>query len=110
DARHPFRFSEDVVDLQPRAIVLLAGTNDLSAYAEPVHIEANLAAIIALARAENPAVPIVLCTIPPRDNPQYPTPPAAINARIAKLGASLDHTAVLDLFSWLSAPDGQFRA
>lgn len=105
-----FRFSEDVLDLKPRAIVLCIGSNDLSAHADPAQAEENIATIIAQARAQNPAVPIILCTIPPRANPEAPTQPGAqadLNARITKLDAGKEHFVVLDLFPVLGTPDGQ---
>jgi lysophospholipase L1-like esterase len=108
-----FRFSEDVLDLQPRAIVLLVGTNDLSAHADPAASTDNLATMIALARARNPVVPIVLCTIPPRDAPQYPTAPGAqadLNARIKQLAASHERVAVVDLSAGMNTAAGDFDA
>lgn len=95
-----FRFREDVLDLKPRAIVIEAGSNDLSAHANPADVEENLAAMIAQARAQYPTLPIVLCTVAPRDNPTAPTKPGAhadLNARIAKLGAGKANLIVLDL-------------
>jgi lysophospholipase L1-like esterase len=108
-----FRFREDVLDLKPRAIVLLAGTNDLSAHGNPADAEANIAAILAQAREQNPALPIVLCKLPPRDSSTAPTKPGAfddLNARIAKLGAGKEHLIVLDLFTPLANPDGKPKA
>ena len=105
-----FRFREDVPDLKPRAIVLCAGSNDLSAHGDPADAEENIATMIAQARAQNPAVPIILCTIAPRANPEAPTKPGAhadLNARITKLGAGKEHFTVLDLFPVLGTPDGQ---
>ena len=58
-----FRFREDVLDLKPKAIVLLIGTNDLSSHAAPAGIVENISAIIAQARTYSATVPIVLCTV-----------------------------------------------
>ena len=108
-----FRFKEDVLSLQPRALVLLAGTNDLSAHANPADAEANLAAILAQAWDQNPALPVVLCQIPPRDSPVAPMKPGAfadLNARIAKLAAGKEHLVLLDLTTPLADPDGKPHA
>jgi lysophospholipase L1-like esterase len=108
-----FRFREDVLDLKPRAIVLLAGTNDLSAHGNPADAEANLAAMLAQAWEQDPAVPVVLCQIPPRDSPTAPMKPGAfadLNARIAKLGAGKAHLVVVDLVAALADSDGKPRA
>ncbi len=105
-----FRLREDVLDLKPRAIVLCIGTNDLSAQADPAGIEQNIAAILDLARQDEPNRPIVLCQIPPRDVAAAPTKPGALadlNARIAKLGAGREHLIVLDLFTPLAKADGK---
>jgi lysophospholipase L1-like esterase len=96
-----FRFKEDVLDLHPRAVVILIGANDLSAHADPADTESNIAAVLQLARQQDPKLPIVLCLPPPRDAADAPTKPGAeadLRARIAKLGASLDRLVVLDLF------------
>jgi lysophospholipase L1-like esterase len=48
------RFRQDVIDLQPKTIVVLAGTNDIAGNSGPItneDIEANLASIADLARA-----------------------------------------------------------
>jgi lysophospholipase L1-like esterase len=48
------RFREDVIDLQPRAVVILAGTNDIAGNTGPMRleeIEANYASMAELARA-----------------------------------------------------------
>lgn len=94
-----FRFQEDVLDLQPRAIVIAIGSNDLSAHAAPSVVAENVAKLIDLARAQNPQVPIVLCPVAPRDDPKAPLKPGALedyNARIAALGAE-KNVAVPDL-------------
>src|SRR6266436_5567829 len=51
------RLKEDVLDLEPQAVVLLIGTNDLEEKAEPETIAANLKLILAeLARLKMPIV------------------------------------------------------
>jgi lysophospholipase L1-like esterase len=105
-----FRFKEDVLDLKPTAVVLLIGTNDLSAHGDPAIIEENIAAIIAQARAYDATMPIVLCQTPPRDSavaPMLPGAQADLNARIAKLGEGKEHFAVVDLFKPLATPEGK---
>jgi lysophospholipase L1-like esterase len=105
-----FRFREDVLDLKPRAVVLCIGTNDLSAHADPAIIEQNIAAILEQARATDPAMPIVLCQVPPRDSVAAPTVPGALadlNARIAKLAEGKEHVAILDLYTPLATPEGK---
>ena len=104
-----FRFQEDVLDLHPKAIVLLSGSNDLSAQQSPKQSRANLAEILAQAAKQAPDVPVVLCTIPPRQHAQAPVDPAALrelNALIAGLADPRRRVVVLDLFTLLAEPDG----
>lgn len=94
-----FRFQEDVLDLQPRAIVIAIGSNDLSAHADPAGVAENVAKLIDLARVQNPRLPIVLCPVAPRNDPKAPLKPGALedyNARIVALGLE-KNVAVPDL-------------
>ena len=107
-----FRFREDVLDLQPRAVVLCIGTNDLSAHADPAVVARNLAAVLDQARGHRRGLPVVLCQIPPRASASAPTKPGAVadlNARIAKLGGGKEHLIVLDLFTPLATAEGKPR-
>jgi lysophospholipase L1-like esterase len=50
------RFRQDVIDLQPKAVVVLAGTNDIAGNSGPIsneNIEANYASFAELAREHN---------------------------------------------------------
>lgn len=104
-----FRFQEDVLDLHPKAIVLLSGSNDLSALQDPKQSRANLTAVLDLAQRQAPGVPIVLCTIPPRQHAQAPVEPAKLaelNKLIASLAEGRPNVKVLDLHALLAEPDG----
>ena len=59
------RVKEDVLDLNPRAVVLLIGTNDLEEKAEPETVAANVKLLIAALKSKNPALPIILCKVMP---------------------------------------------
>ena len=108
-----FRFNEDVLDLHPKAIVLLTGTNDLSAQQDIQQTRSNIVEMIDLAERTSPGVPIVVCTLPPRNHPQAPVDPKRL-IELNKLIASLDrknaHVAVLDLYPLLVDPDGSPHA
>src|SRR5579864_2114024 len=63
------RFRQDVVDLQPKVAVILAGTNDLAGTTGPMRnedTEANLASMADLARAHG--IRVVLSSILPVHN------------------------------------------
>lgn len=102
-----FRFQEDVLDLQPRTVVLLIGTNDLSAHTKPADTISNLAEILAMAEKNNPPVPVILCTIPQRNVPQAPLKEGALaelNGKIKELAN--DNVRILDLHTLFSQADG----
>jgi len=107
------RFRADVIALQPKVVVILAGTNDLSANTGPVTLEeteGNLASMAELARAHG--IRVVLSSVMPvsnyghdRDgNPldmRLKRPPEKIlelNAWIKKYAAEQGHV-YLDYFS-----------
>src|SRR5580693_9059313 len=63
------RFRQDVINLQPKVVVILAGTNDIAGNTGPMRlqdIEANLASMAELARAHD--IHVVLCSIMPVHN------------------------------------------
>jgi lysophospholipase L1-like esterase len=63
------RFQQDVVNLHPSAVVLLAGTNDIAGNTGPISldsIENNFSAMGAIARANN--IPLILLSILPVHN------------------------------------------
>lgn len=98
-----FRFEEDVLDIDPRAIVILIGTNDLSARQAPADIAFNVARLIEAAREQRPAVPIVLCTLPPRAHPDAMIETAKLvelNAALKQLAGAYS-IALLDLYPLL---------
>ncbi|HEX3871153.1 MAG TPA: GDSL-type esterase/lipase family protein, partial [Pirellulales bacterium] len=59
------RLSEDVLDLNPSAIVLLLGTNDIEVGIDPEAIARNFQKILAAIKARSPQTPIVLCRMFP---------------------------------------------
>ena len=59
------RMKEDVLALDPAAVVLLIGTNDLDEGATPETIAGNVTLILAAIKAHNPATPIILCQVMP---------------------------------------------
>ena len=104
-----FRWREDVLDLAPRALVLLIGTNDLSARQAPHDTVANIAQMLDLVRAVRPDMPVVLCTVPPRDSPTSPIDPqqlALLNASLKAMAAQREAVSVLDLHAVLSREGG----
>jgi len=63
------RFRQDVIDLQPKVVIILAGTNDIAGNTGPMRnevIEGNLSSMVELARAHG--IRVVLCSIMPVHN------------------------------------------
>ncbi|QDT61267.1 multifunctional acyl-CoA thioesterase I and protease I and lysophospholipase L1 [Stieleria bergensis] len=60
-----YRLQEDVLDLDPKAVVMLMGTNDLEENATPEQIAANVKDILAALKKHDAEMPIVLCHVFP---------------------------------------------
>ena len=105
------RFLPDVVNLTPRVVVILAGTNDIAGNTGPFTpemTEANLASMIELAKVNG--IRVVLAAIPPAAafwwNPQMEPAGAivAMNARIRLLAA---RTGCVYLDDWTPLSDAR---
>lgn len=116
------RFRPDVIDLQPRVVVILAGTNDIAGNTGPMtdeEIEGNLASISELARAHG--IQVVLSSIlPVSESHKDPNSAAQTTvrpmARIRKLNdwmksyAEANGHVYLDYFSKMIDEKGLLRA
>jgi lysophospholipase L1-like esterase len=91
------RFRPDVIDLRPRAVVILAGTNDVIGFNNPVATkiaEGNIENMAELAKVHG--IRVILCSLPPANH----------RNRIRNLDFSAN---LKDLNSWLrnySAQEG----
>lgn len=105
-----FRLQEDVVDLHPKAVVITAGANDLSAHGEPANTIFNISAMVDMLRKQDPKVAIVICTIPPQTIAGSVDVPGArqdLRARIQAFAAGKERIVALDLFPLFALPDGK---
>ncbi|MGI8772060.1 MAG: SGNH/GDSL hydrolase family protein [Acidobacteriaceae bacterium] len=87
------RFRQDVIALQPKVVVVLAGTNDIAGNTGPISlkdIEANLMSIAELARAHN--ISVIFSSIMPVNN-YVPASIRFFNQR--------PQTEIIDLNAWL---------
>lgn len=60
------RVQGDVLDLKPRAVSLLIGTNDLDQGGDPEVVVANVKALVGLLHQADPKMPIILNKVMPR--------------------------------------------
>lgn len=89
------RYREDVIDLQPKVVVILAGTNDIAGNTGPMSlqdIEANYASMAELARAHG--IRVVFSSVLPVNN---------YTPRSQELFAERSPDKILDLNVWLKA-------
>jgi lysophospholipase L1-like esterase len=88
------RFRQDVIDLKPKVVVILAGTNDIAGNTGPMTLEqteGNLASMAELAAANG--IRVVLCSVLPAFD--YPWSPGLTPApKIAQINAWLKEYAV----------------
>jgi len=59
------RLADDVLSLKPKAVVILAGTNDLEERAAPAVIAGNMRLILAGLKSHRADLPVVLCKVMP---------------------------------------------
>ncbi|MCX7175910.1 MAG: SGNH/GDSL hydrolase family protein [Proteobacteria bacterium] len=99
------RFRPDVIDLKPKVVVILAGTNDIAGNTGPMTVETiagNIASMAELAKAQG--IKVILASVLPADH--YDWRPgikpaaqiAALNKRIREYAVSND-VAYLDYYS-----------
>lgn len=83
------RFRQDVIALQPKVVLILAGTNDIAENTGPITLEQirdNMLSMVQLAKA-NGIVPIVCSVLPAYDYPWRPG--KAPNVKIPQLNELL---------------------
>lgn len=105
-----FRLQEDVLALHPKAIVLLIGTNDLTAHQPAAQTLENLRDILAITKREAPETPIVLCTVPPSANPKAPIREGelkTLNAGLRAIASNDSRIELVDLFAATVDTNGQ---
>jgi len=110
-----WRFQQDVIDLHPSAVVLLAGTNDVVLPDRHITFQETIDNIQAMVKAgEQHGIRVILCSILPIRN--YPQPQEALfTANIRALNAWLSsyaaqqHLLYIDYASAMSTDTGELK-
>jgi lysophospholipase L1-like esterase len=109
------RFRQDVIDLKPKVVQIMAGTNDIASNTGPMtdeQTEANLQTMVELAHAHG--IRVILASIPPASHFAW-RPGLEVTHRIARINAWIKAYAArvgavyADYWSVLDDGQGGFR-
>lgn len=107
-----YRLNDDVLKLQPKAIVMLMGTNDLEEKASPEMVRDNIKLIIEALNKHNAKLPIILCKVMPSSESK--SRPAdkiqKINQLITELVAGNSQVTLLDTWQPFADDKGNAKA
>jgi peptidoglycan/xylan/chitin deacetylase (PgdA/CDA1 family)/lysophospholipase L1-like esterase len=106
------RLKEDVLALDPRAVVLMIGANDLAEKATGKIVFGNVMLIVEALKAHNPAMPIVLCETFPcaPDNYRPVAEIRKINALYAKTWSGDPQVTIVKTYRLFAGSDGASRS
>jgi lysophospholipase L1-like esterase len=107
-----YRLPEDVLALNPSAVVLLIGTNDLEEQAQPWTIASNYRLLIETLKKHNPTMPVIVCEIFPssgtKKRPAYLI--RRTNQIIREAVADQPQVTVLETWKLFASPDNDAKA
>jgi lysophospholipase L1-like esterase len=110
------RFRQDAIELHPKVVLILAGTNDIAGNTGPTtlaQIEGNLESMAQLGRANHARV--VLCSVPPSVSywwhPKLPNPAPKIAAlnRWLEAYAAKEHYVYVNYYAAMENTAGGFK-
>ena len=105
-----YRLEEDVLSLNPSAVVLLIGTNDLDEGNSPEVISSKTIDILGQLKETNPELPVVFCKIMPRsESPDHRTSSIIIANKLTCdyiQKANNPHWLVLDTWNMFATDKG----
>ena len=101
------RLQDDVIALNPRAVVLLIGTNDLDEKGgSPWVVASNVRLILERLQQHNPAMPVIVCQVMPssheKNRPAYLI--RRINQLLLELTADQPQVTVIDTWKLFAGP------
>lgn len=105
-ANRGISLADDVLALQPRAVVILIGTNDLGEKTSSEQVAANCQEIHRRVRASFPKIPIAWCLVMPRTGDEFLPSIRDLNSRIVEFVRADANATVCDTFTPLAREDG----
>ena len=107
-----YRLEHDVIDIDPAAVVILAGTNDLEENAQPETIASNMRLMIEKLQNSDSDMPIVLCLVFPSDeSKKRPTSKIKkLNELYRQIARSVQNVTLLDTWTLFANKDGNAKA
>lgn len=107
------RLQEDVIDVNPKAVVILMGTNDAKDGKDPAAIVADIRAAAEKIHAAHPAIPVIVCRLLPRaprpgqarESTLLPAAIPTVNSLIDALPIELPWLRVADTYTPLARAD-----
>lgn len=106
-----YRLKEDVLALDPRAVVLLVGTNDLEENAQPETVIVNVRLILAALKALPSHPPVVLCkAMPSSATMRRPAPSITrLNELLSEAAGQDPQFRLCDTWSIFADPQGDAK-
>lgn len=106
-----WRLQEDVLDLHPRAVIMLIGINDIADGVVPSDIAYNIRTIVDQMHAADPRMPVVLCHVMPwkRVPGKSPERVQQTNALIDGIALGRPQVSVCDTYTPFATPEGVCR-
>jgi lysophospholipase L1-like esterase len=105
------RVDADVLALNPRAIILLIGTNDIALKVPPEGIADNVKLLLAKIAAHDAKIPIILCEVMPSSGKQRrPTDLIRkLNELLAEIARGNEQVTVLDTYTLFANSNGEAK-
>ncbi|WP_146454607.1 GDSL-type esterase/lipase family protein [Rubripirellula tenax] len=106
------RVDEEVIALDPAAVVMLMGTNDLEEHADAATIAGNVGLILEKLKRHDSEMPIVLCLVMPSDETKSRSADDVqeINNALASLVRGDAQITVVDTYQLFAGKDGDAKA
>ena len=106
-----YRLDADVLSLEPAAVVLLIGTNDLGLGGDPEQVAANIREIVAELRKANGKMPIIICKVMPSSESQHRSAASIkkLNAFLDEVGKGNSLVTICDTWSIYAGADGDCK-